>query len=307
MGKGILGIIGGTAFNEIMAAGKANKQREAEENRMYLGMLMNQMNAHYNQKLTKELWDYTNYENQRKHLEAAGLNPALLYGQGGGGGATTAGAGAAGTPFLEPKGEALGLQAKLVNSQVMLNMASAKKINEEAKNVEQDTNLKISQVDLNNMTKNKTKEEINLLVNQTKSAFEEFKSKAMSNEITEATKQTVIEKATKELELLKNQVATEGKQKELLQKEIDNFEKSLNNETITAEALASQALTAINKLELEVEKWEKEKDWQDTKILQGWVIGIGSISTDLLKTIVLAKKGGKFYKEFKEILKKIGK
>ena len=37
------------------------------------------------------MWDYTNYENQVKHLEAAGLNPALLYGQGGGGGATAAG------------------------------------------------------------------------------------------------------------------------------------------------------------------------------------------------------------------------
>ena len=41
----------------------------------------------YNQ----EMWDYTNYENQVKRLEAAGLNPALLYGQGGGGGATAAG------------------------------------------------------------------------------------------------------------------------------------------------------------------------------------------------------------------------
>ena len=41
----------------------------------------------YNQ----EMWDYTNYKNQVKHLEAAGLNPALLYGQGGGGGATAAG------------------------------------------------------------------------------------------------------------------------------------------------------------------------------------------------------------------------
>ena len=37
------------------------------------------------------MWDYTNYENQVKHLEAAGLNPALLYRQGGAGGASTAG------------------------------------------------------------------------------------------------------------------------------------------------------------------------------------------------------------------------
>ena len=38
------------------------------------------------------MWNYTNYENQKKHLEAAGLNPALLYGMSGGGGATAAGA-----------------------------------------------------------------------------------------------------------------------------------------------------------------------------------------------------------------------
>lgn len=49
--------------------------------------------AVYNAKLGlvtgKEMWDYTNYENQRKHMEAAGLNVGLMYGQGGGGGATT--------------------------------------------------------------------------------------------------------------------------------------------------------------------------------------------------------------------------
>ena len=36
------------------------------------------------------MWNATNYEAQTKHMEAAGLNPALMYGQGGGGG-TTAG------------------------------------------------------------------------------------------------------------------------------------------------------------------------------------------------------------------------
>ena len=57
----------------------------------------------YNQ----EMWDYTNYENQVKHLEAAGLNPALLYGQGGGGGASTAGGAVGngqGTPGQAPSG-----------------------------------------------------------------------------------------------------------------------------------------------------------------------------------------------------------
>ena len=36
------------------------------------------------------MWNATNYEAQTKHMEAAGLNQALMYGQGGGGG-TTAG------------------------------------------------------------------------------------------------------------------------------------------------------------------------------------------------------------------------
>ena len=49
------------------------------------------------QQYNKDLWDYTNYENQRQHLESAGLNAALLYGMSGGGGATAAGAQGMGT------------------------------------------------------------------------------------------------------------------------------------------------------------------------------------------------------------------
>lgn len=52
--------------------------------------------ANWSHNANKDMWDYTNYENQVAHLEAAGLNPALLYGQGGGGGATAAGG--TGTP-----------------------------------------------------------------------------------------------------------------------------------------------------------------------------------------------------------------
>ena len=43
------------------------------------------------QQNNKDLWDYTNYENQRAHLENAGLNAALLYGQSGGGGMSAGG------------------------------------------------------------------------------------------------------------------------------------------------------------------------------------------------------------------------
>ena len=48
--------------------------------------------AKNNQKRNKDLWDYTNYENQKQHIKNAGLNPALMYGMGGGGGVSASGA-----------------------------------------------------------------------------------------------------------------------------------------------------------------------------------------------------------------------
>ena len=45
----------------------------------------NEAAASNNQKRAQAMWDYTNYENQKKHMLQAGLNPALLYGMSGGG------------------------------------------------------------------------------------------------------------------------------------------------------------------------------------------------------------------------------
>ena len=42
----------------------------------------------YSSMKQREMWDYTNYSNQRKHMEEAGLNPAMMYGMSGGGGST---------------------------------------------------------------------------------------------------------------------------------------------------------------------------------------------------------------------------
>ena len=39
--------------------------------------------AERSQEYAKEYWDYTNVENQKKHLKEAGLNPALIYGESG--------------------------------------------------------------------------------------------------------------------------------------------------------------------------------------------------------------------------------
>ena len=64
------------------------------------------------------MWDYTNYENQKKHLEAAGLNPALLYGSSGGGGGSAAGGGnAAGVGLPTSAGVGMGIQLEQMEAQ----------------------------------------------------------------------------------------------------------------------------------------------------------------------------------------------
>ena len=79
------------------------------------------------QQYNKDLWDYTNYENQRNHLEAAGLNPALLYGQGGGGGASAGGASGSGVGLSQAQAVSMGLQLSQIKAQTnLMNAESAK-------------------------------------------------------------------------------------------------------------------------------------------------------------------------------------
>lgn len=95
--------------------------------------------ADENQQRAKEMWNYTNFENQKQHLLDAGLSPALLYGGAGGGGATTAGSQGEGVDLGHETGvgfgiqeKALGLQLASTASQIALNESQAKKNNAEA-------------------------------------------------------------------------------------------------------------------------------------------------------------------------------
>lgn len=49
----------------------------------------------YEAQTQMDIWNKTNYEAQMKHMQKAGLNPALMYGQGGGAGGTTGSGGMA--------------------------------------------------------------------------------------------------------------------------------------------------------------------------------------------------------------------
>ena len=98
--------------------------------------------AQTNHERNKQMWDYTNFENVRAHLENANLSVGLMYGNGGAGGASTAGGQGSGpgNPGTNAVGmglqaKALELQNKQIESQIALNMATAEKTASEAKKI----------------------------------------------------------------------------------------------------------------------------------------------------------------------------
>jgi hypothetical protein len=122
-------------------AGQMFGQNTQMQNQQQLNQqqYQNQMNLNLqNQQIQQQNWDYTNYENQVKHMENAGLNVGLMYGGSGGGGATMGGGsggsaqgGSAPQTMLGNIGsQSIGmmLQAKNTQADIDLKEAQANKI-----------------------------------------------------------------------------------------------------------------------------------------------------------------------------------
>ena len=126
LGNGISSIFG-AGLDAAMSSGTANEQWGNQLKLMEIQNRYNEQMAKNNQLRNKDLWDYTNYENQKQHIINAGLNPALMYGMGGGGGVSANGA--QGQGVTQPtdrsvemglKQQGLGLQLASIASQVDL-------------------------------------------------------------------------------------------------------------------------------------------------------------------------------------------
>ncbi|QXP45072.1 DNA pilot protein [Microvirus mar40] len=116
------------------------RQFENEKEMMGLQAKYNEKMANANQQRAKEMWDYTNYENQVKHMKSAGLSVGLMYGNGGGMGASTAGGQGSGISNSGTTAVAAGLQAQQIGlnirqmeAQTRLAEAQADKATAEAK------------------------------------------------------------------------------------------------------------------------------------------------------------------------------
>lgn len=185
----VSGAIGG--LGSLMGIGrrKEKKAREAEEREHqrqleYMGLQAqyNKEQAKYSTELSKEMWDYTNYENQKKHLEAAGLNPALLYGQGGGGGSAAGGGTAAGVGLPTSTGVGMGIQWEQMEAQKELAKAEAAKTNAEAaKLMTTDTEKVKSETEKNKQEIKESEKRIEHLTSQIHKTNEESKGLEFNN------------------------------------------------------------------------------------------------------------------------------
>ena len=96
--------------------------------------------AAQSQQYEKDYWDYTNAENQVKHLRNAGLNVGLMYGQSGAGGMGASGGAHQSSPD-QPQGNPVGMalqvqqleqQRRMNDAQIALAEAQAEKAGAEA-------------------------------------------------------------------------------------------------------------------------------------------------------------------------------
>lgn len=92
--------VAGAIANKVLGIGKgpSDEEQYAQQEKLQgLQLKGAKEMADYSQQKQMEMWQNTGYEAQKKQMEAAGLNPGLMYGMGGGGGQST-GSGAAPMP-----------------------------------------------------------------------------------------------------------------------------------------------------------------------------------------------------------------
>lgn len=219
----------------------AEDQRQVDQQKKLndLGVSAGKEMGAYNQSLQMDMWNKTNYEAQKKHMEAAGLNPALMYGQGGGGG-TTAGsasgsvsaAQAANSAATETAGNAttgMGLQ---LASQLALQKAQKENIEADTANKKagtEQTGVQTEGAKIDVYTKEQTKNEtIDRIIAEAGKAQSEAAIQFRNNEMDERTVQDRIK-----------------------QIQLETVNKILSNEGTSIENRKNEAETAIKQFEAE--------------------------------------------------------
>lgn len=340
--SGAVGMIGGAISdrrnykNQLKLMGQQHQYNKemGEINQNYakeMAMINNQYAlgmAKESHNMNKDMWNYSNYENQVAHMKAAGLNPALLYGNGGGGGATAAGGTAMpgqGSPGSAPggagpqaiksqiiEGAGMGIQLGLMNAQKRnLEADAAKKEADAAKTAGVDTELAKTAAKLNearienyNMSTEEIAAKAKMWGDTSTMLWQQARKYASEADYNEKTMDTRIEKAGYEtmgsllgnIETIARTQFTKA-QTDAIAENIAiawyNAGTNRMNATTAADHVANELFKTMG--ELDIKQKQLLKDW----IYQGIHAGVALIEgvTDLVKVKALIKAAAKGVKE----------
>lgn len=273
LGNGIFSVFG-AGLNAAMSAGAANEQWGNQLKLMEIQNRYNEQMAKNNQQRNKDLWDYTNYENQKKHMKAAGLNPALMYGIGGGGGVSASGA--QGQGVTQPtdrsiemglKQQGLGLQLASIASQVELNKSQAEKNKAEAEKIS-GVDTRVQEATIDNLIAQTSNEKVRkgLILGQIRVADAEEELKRNTADWTKDKADETrwnIKSLQKGIDKLVEEINGMKLDNELKEKTINNKvkESSLTLQNLMAEILLKGSQQKVN---------EEQAKAIPQQILQGW-------------------------------------
>lgn len=312
---GGLGLISGLFGGGKSEADKKREQIEAEQRSwgyakegMGLQYMLNEKGADEMYKRNMNMWNETNYEAQREHIENAGLSVGLMYGNGGGMAASTSGGqqqgvgGPGGNPVEAAlQKEALGLQFEQIKSQNMLNYSQAAKNNAEATKISGvDTKEAESRIEMNDMSKELISSEIEInaanitkLVAEGQIAMQKYNQELNNTEISNETKEIKIKQATQEyynmvtagLVNIAN-VRLASKQGQLIEKQVENFVYDLVTKRMNAEAAKEQADAMWKKIQNEYEQTGRKLDQEQERLMKDWIYGGIQAFTGVVGTAV---------------------
>ena len=289
---GLVGMVGGAIA--------AKRQFNNEKKLMGLQAQYNKEQAKYTSDLQKDMWDYTNYENQMQHIKNAGLNPALLYGMSGGGGSTTGTAQAAGVNNTGTQAVGMGLEAAQLLSNIRLNNAMADKNEADAdKTRGVDTDLARAQENLTNFNAKLselkgylTQEDIDNAKLYGDKLVQEIRLLENQADIAEETKQNEIEMSAQKLLNMQWEGFLKQMQGELTSEEVKIAKEKIEmmwygliTDRRNADAAKENAYTRARELDELVKKWNRELDQGDQRITQDYILGGAEIIVNFIEAI----------------------
>lgn len=266
--------IGGALMGALNANSASNQSWQRQHQLMEIQAELNRKNAKFNTAQAKEMWNYTNFENQMKHIKEAGLSPGLIYGMGGQGGSTQGAGAANGVGLPQDQSVGMGLRAQEIGvemanalSQIKLNESQANKNEAEANKIKGvDTEAQQATIDYLIAQTSNEKIKRGLLLGQIRVADSEEELKRntadWTKEKAEETRWNVkslqkgIEKLTKEIDGVELD-------NDLKKRTIDNKvkESALTLQNLMAEILLKGSQRKVN---------EEQAKAIPAEILQGW-------------------------------------